>query len=1128
WPWNKQNGRIYIGVDQQDWLRWIPDDLPRELQIDQLEGGLEGWLTVRDGDLESLYVNASVKQLNLVTPENNLALNDGNIFASGERNGDDWHVSLQPSFDVSLPVNEIRVSSVMNNDKRGWQVAIPEADIATLSQFILDFNILPVRFEHYLENIQPTGRVEQARLSYMPKDKVESDSDANSKDNAPSNYVPIEIQANVLDLHTQGYIGIPEMRGVDGSVRMQPSGGVAVIKDPDLTIHLADVYQPEWELSNASAKFYWHLEDDFFRLNLRDLKATLKETKITGELALRVPRDDSDVENHIGLLLHIDDGPLSLQQDLVPDILDPAIIEWLDSGLVSGNVSNVSFVLNGHIGSEIPDQSLTSQLTLDSKNTRIRYLDGWPEIINAEGHVYLDSPSLDVTINEGQTLGGSLVKNSGRVRIRDTAAGTRLRVNATLNGSTGEALAYLQKTPLAELTDNALSSWEASGAASTQFNLSMLMDDNSTPDVQLTSQLRNTRLALNDVGLQFSNVNGALTFDTDTGLFTEGLTAQAFGGKVSADITSKKIKDNYQIELKANGAAQWNEVNSWLDLFFLDPISGTLNYQAQLSINPSASQVVNLVVESKLKDTVIDFPAPLGKSGAEEKTLTLLVRPGDETEIRVNYTDLLRTAILLDDSNSPHGQVTLGDLKPQLGISRGIDIFGNINTTVNAEEWWNVWLRLSELMDDEGQDLVKGGGRGSGRSSSDGSRTEATDNPLGDIDITIAGIDAWDIAMAKTRVVGQQDAGRWNLQVDNDVLRGNVVIDDSNAPISLLLDYIHLPMDEDEPQPLQTANETPQAQEFVPFDPQADPLIDLLPQDLSDIDLTVQELYIGTRNYGRWQVRARRTDTGIRLYIDDSDIKGLKLKGDLYWDYIAGQHQTRIENLILEGSDLAEIQKAFRQEVMINGKEIDGKFDVQWRGSPLAFNSQTLNGLVYMRIRNGSLQAEGTGAVRALGAFNVNNLFRRLRLDFSDVVEPGLSFDVIKGTANLQNGVLQLSEPLTMDGASGKFLMSGNANLNTSVLDMKLAVTLPVTNSLPLVAILAGLAPPVAASIFVTERLIGNELERFTSASYSITGVLEAPKVELNKAFDNKVDGKEKLGIKDRILNVFGLGGEEE
>ena len=161
--------------------------------------------------------------------------------------------------------------------------------------------------------------------------------------------------------------------------------------------------------------------------------------------------------------------------------------------------------------------------------------------------------------------------------------------------------------------------------------------------------------------------------------------------------------------------------------------------------------------------------------------------------------------------------------------------------------------------------------------------------------------------------------------------------------------------------------------------------------------------------------------------------------------------------------------------------------------------------------------------MRAFGALNVNSIFRRLRLDFTDVVNSGMAFDTLKGKADIVDGVMTLTEPVTLEGPGGKLLIAGMTDLNSGELDMKLAVTFPITGTLPLVAVLAGFAPPVAACIYVTERRVGDELERFTSASYSIKGTVSQPDVQLNKAFDNSVEGRTSRSFLDRFLSIFGL-----
>ena len=181
-----------------------------------------------------------------------------------------------------------------------------------------------------------------------------------------------------------------------------------------------------------------------------------------------------------------------------------------------------------------------------------------------------------------------------------------------------------------------------------------------------------------------------------------------------------------------------------------------------------------------------------------------------------------------------------------------------------------------------------------------------------------------------------------------------------------------------------------------------------------------------------------------------------------------------------------------------------------------------------MRLRDGQLAADGAGALKAFGILNFNSISRRLRLDFSDLYQSGIAFDVYKGKGEIVNGQLTLTEPLLVDGPGGKFRMSGTTSLIDRDMDMQLAVTFPITGTLPVVAVLAGFAPPVAAAIYVSEKLVGDELEQFTSASYTVKGTWEEPELQINQRFNNDVEGKESRSFKQRFLSIFGLDDDDE
>lgn len=135
-----------------------------------------------------------------------------------------------------------------------------------------------------------------------------------------------------------------------------------------------------------------------------------------------------------------------------------------------------------------------------------------------------------------------------------------------------------------------------------------------------------------------------------------------------------------------------------------------------------------------------------------------------------------------------------------------------------------------------------------------------------------------------------------------------------------------------------------------------------------------------------------------------------------------------------------------------------------------------------------------------------------------------MAFDVLRTRLVIENGLITFADPILIDGPSAKFQSTGWVDMNTEELKQKLIVTFPITTSLPLVAVLAGFAPQVAGAIYVTEKLIGEELERFSSASYTVDGTIQNPKMTLDRAFDNDIKGKESRSFKNRFLDIFGLG----
>ncbi len=130
---------------------------------------------------------------------------------------------------------------------------------------------------------------------------------------------------------------------------------------------------------------------------------------------------------------------------------------------------------------------------------------------------------------------------------------------------------------------------------------------------------------------------------------------------------------------------------------------------------------------------------------------------------------------------------------------------------------------------------------------------------------------------------------------------------------------------------------------------------------------------------------------------------------------------------------------------------------------------------------------------------NVDNLLRRLRLDFSDVTGAGTAFDSVSGDATLYGGRLETRGPVEIDGSSTHFTLDGSVDLLTRQLDLTLGVTVPVSQNLPLAAVIAG-APYVGGALFLADKVFGGWLDKVTRIYYRVQGPWTSPRITVEDA----------------------------
>ncbi len=288
--------------------------------------------------------------------------------------------------------------------------------------------------------------------------------------------------------------------------------------------------------------------------------------------------------------------------------------------------------------------------------------------------------------------------------------------------------------------------------------------------------------------------------------------------------------------------------------------------------------------------------------------------------------------------------------------------------------------------------------------------------------------------------------------------------------------------------------------------PDEDPLFDYDPGQLPSARLRVSQLKRGKTNYQDMNIVLVSGDSRLDATTLEFDRDGQRFQGELAWVFQNGEAKSALL-LRAQGSELGNILRVNEDEPLLEADS--GRFvsNLTWAGSPLGFSVLTSDGEVELFLEDGRFLDLGNSAevLRLFGILNIETITRRLRLDFLDLVQPGVAFDSVSAKAKISDGTLRFEPEFAMKGPSSSFRMTGTADLVNQQLNQKLEVDIPLTNNLPLASVLLG-APQVGGAIYLVEKALGTKIIKVGKTDYRIEGSFDDPQVSLIPPFSKKKD----------------------
>lgn len=1058
--WRDANGHAWLSLPQSDWAKWLPTGLTGQWRFQALQAGGEIWLNWADQHLASaaLRMNAPRVEGGM---EGRAPVSIGDVAVSAwiERNGTGYTAIAQPlAMSISGQRWDTRLKAVQIGEE--WQVQADRIDLAPLLPLLDAYAPWPEKAALAVDSLKPRGTLRNLMLTARPQDTGDR---------------RLAFAANLEGIAFEPYHNAPGAANVSGSIAGDLGQGELRLASQDFMLHLWPIFKQQWHYKEAHARLGWRLNSDGFSLVAPVIQVLGEEGRIAADFMIRLPFGEG-LEPYMDLRVGLRDGDGRYTPKYLPEALGPQVADWLRTAVQKGAVDEGYFQYQGSLAHAAPDHARSLTLFFKVHDATLAFQPGWPSLTGVDGNVYIQDGDVRIDASRGQLLDTAVSDVQVKVPHAGEGQVPHLTVHGSFDGPLSDGVKILQTAPIG--TGELFAGWQGEGPLRGGVNLDIPLAHGQAPKVVVDFNTAAARLKIAEPALELSELKGAFRFDLDKGLSAQGVSGQALGKAFTGGLEAKGSPGSPLTRVNVNGRMDVATLSRWLGNTQPLPASGEFPYRLQLDLGADS----RLSIDSDLAGATVDLPAPYGKAAGDSRpTRFELGLQGNDRSMRVGYAGLASFVYQPANgqfSSAPgagRGELLLGDGTASLPEATGLRLRGTMES-LDLKAWQAVRDRYMPQPKAPAPASVP---------------VAQTPLPVSSADVTIAHLSAFGQSLEAARLRLDRAASAWLIRVDSPRLTGKATLPDSSSmPLDIDLQDVHLP-----------APAVPEATAQNPPDT-PDPLADIDPHGLPPVNIRIARLWQGDDLVGAWSLKLRSSERGLALNDLDLGLKGMQLKGNGGWEGTPGSTVSWFKGNV-RGGNLADILQAWRFAPSVTSQDFALDVDGRWPGSPAWASPKRYSGSLDATLNRGQfVEVEGGAqALRVFGLLNFNAIGRRLRLDFSDLLGRGLSYDKVKGQLAASDGVYVTRTPITLAGPSSNLELDGTLDMAADRVDARLLVTLPVSTNLPIAALIVG-APAIGGALFLADKLLGDRVSRLISVKYRVEGPLMEPKLSLDRPFD--------------------------
>ncbi len=252
----------------------------------------------------------------------------------------------------------------------GWnnvEVALPTFDAKPMIGVVRDAAAGVHGVEDWLGSLDPSGRIDHARMRFGIDDKT------------------LSYSADVSDLALENAKGVPSVQngkarviGTERSVEIQLNGD-------QVALGFLDYFDQPTRFEHLKGTVLIWFTPEYLAVLGSDLDGEFGGSSVHGEFTFGRPADPLEQRLFLALRLADIDGRKALS--FVPRELGPALHDGLDQAVLGGHIDAADFVYHGHLRTigNLPMRQV--ELRVDLRDGVVRFHPDWPPAIGVAGRI---------------------------------------------------------------------------------------------------------------------------------------------------------------------------------------------------------------------------------------------------------------------------------------------------------------------------------------------------------------------------------------------------------------------------------------------------------------------------------------------------------------------------------------------------------------------------------------------------------------------------------------------------------------------------------------------------------------------------------------------------------------------